>query len=98
MPSNNREPLPPEAVNPEQEDESAQSQSVAQEALNRATAPFGLVDSDKMTNDDAEDAVEDLVDHMCQMETSGIIDMSAFRGERNDDEEEGRFGNGAEAE
>ncbi len=35
---------------------------------------------------------------MVQMETSGIIDMSAFRGERNDDEEEGRYGEAAEEE
>ena len=38
----------------------------------------------------------DLVDHMIQMERSGRIDMDAFRGERNDDDEPGIFGDGAE--
>ena len=33
---------------------------------------------------------------MRQMESSGIIDMSAFRGERNDDDEEGIYGDAAE--
>jgi hypothetical protein len=29
---------------------------------------------------------------MLQMESSGRIDMSAYRGERSDDDEEGTFG------
>ena len=40
--------------------------------------------------------VQDLVDHMRQMDSSGRIDMSAFRGERNDDDEEGMLGEDGE--
>ena len=98
MTPTDRNPLPPETVGDEQEDESTQSQSVAREALDRATSTLGLGDSEKVTNGDDDDDVQDLVDHMRQMETSGIIDMSAFRGERNDDEEEGRYGEDAEEE
>jgi hypothetical protein len=33
---------------------------------------------------------------MKQMESSGRIDMDAYRGERNDDDEEGLFGEAGE--
>ena len=92
------EDLPPETFNDEQEDESSQAQSVADEALGRATSGLGDIGSEKVKSGDDSDDVQDLVDHMKQMETSGRIDMSAFAGERNDDEEEGRYGNAAEEE
>lgn len=98
MMSIDRDPLPPETIGDDQEDESAQSQSVAREALDRATSTLSLGESEKVTNGDDGDDVQDLVEHMRQMETSGIIDMGAFRGERNDDEEEGRYGDDAEEE
>ena len=79
----------PDAANLEQEDESAQAQTLADEVLGRA---------EEVKTGDETDDVQDLVDHMRQMETSGRIDMSAYRGERNDDEEEGRYGNAAEEE
>ena len=84
----------------EQEDESAQAQTLADEALGRAggSSEFGLDDTEKVSSGDESDDVQDLVDHMRQMETSGRIDMSAYRGERNDDEEEGRYGDAAEEE
>jgi|SRR6185369_9058910 hypothetical protein len=90
----------PDAVNREQEDESTQAQTVADEVLARAegAGQFGLDETEKVKAGDETDDVQDLVDHMRQMETSGRIDMSAFRGERNDDEEEGRYGNAAEEE
>jgi hypothetical protein len=88
----------PELLNDEQEDESSQAQTVADEAMDRNTSVLGLEDSEKFSTGDDSDDVQDLVDHMVQMETSGIIDMSAFRGERNDDEEEGRYGDAAEEE
>ena len=98
IPPKDRDPLPPETDNSEQDDSDAQAQTVADDALDRATAPFGLDDSEKVSSGDDSDDVPDLVDHMRQMDSSGIIDMSAFRGERNDDDEEGRFGEGAEDE
>ena len=90
--------LAPELVNDEQEEESAQAQTLADEALDRATSVFGLEDSEKVSTGDDSDDVQDLVDHMNQMASSGRIDMDAYRGERNDDEEEGRYGEDAEEE
>ncbi|MEO5586600.1 MAG: hypothetical protein ABIQ81_02790 [Novosphingobium sp.] len=90
--------LAPELTGDEQEEESSQAQSVADEAMDRTTSVFGLDESEKVSTGDDSDDVQDLVDHMNQMATSGRIDMSAYRGERNDDEEEGRYGDGAEEE
>lgn len=80
----------PEARNREQDDEDAQAQSVA-EAARRETR---LADSDKAKSGDASDDVQDLIDHMRQMERSGRIDMDAYRGERSDDDEDGELGPG----
>jgi hypothetical protein len=84
--------LPPETDNSEQEDEDAQAQTVADEALGRSSSSEGLSDTEKVKSGDETDDAQDLVDHMRQMETSGRIDMSAYRGERNDDDEEGMLG------
>ena len=80
----------PEARNREQDDEEAQAQSVAAAARGEAR----LEDSDKNRSGDANDDVQDLVDHMRQMERSGRIDMDAYRGERSDDDEEDELGPG----
>lgn len=80
----------PEARNREQDDEEAQAQSVAEAA--RHHWPQG--DSDKVNRGDDSDDVQDLVDHMNQMERSGVIDMDAYRGERSDDDEDGELGPG----
>ena len=98
MIDHDKDPLAPETVNREQDDEPDQAQSVADQALEHSTSVFGLSDTEKVANDDDTDGVQDLVDHMRQMESSGHIDMSAFRGERNDDDEEGRYGEGADEE
>jgi hypothetical protein len=88
----NRDPtLAPETVNDEQEDEDSQAQQVAEEARGRGTGP-GLGDSEKVSTGDESDDVQDLVDHMEQMNRSGRIDLDAFRGERNDDDEDGMLG------
>ena len=78
----------PEARNREQDDEDAQAQTVAEAA--RHARP--LEDSDKPKSSDASGDVQDLVDHMRQMERSGRIDMDAYRGERSDDDEDGELG------
>lgn len=92
----NRDPaLAPETVNDEQEDEDSQAQQVAEEALDRDSAA-GLGDSDKVSTGEDSDDVQDLVDHMEQMNRSGRIDLDAFRGERNDDDEEGMLGDQGE--
>ena len=90
--------ITPGADSAEQDDESSQAQTVADDAADRATGGIGLGESEKVKSGDETDNVQDLVDHMHQMDRSGIIDMSAFRGERNDDEEEGRYGPRAEEE
>ncbi len=86
------EDLAPENLNPEQDDEPTQAQTLADEALGRSSDDFGLEDSEKVPGGDGDDDVQDLVDHMRQMERSGRIDNDAFRGERNDDDEEGLLG------
>ena len=73
----------PENRNRAQDDESAQAQTVAESARHRR--PSG--DTRKSVARDETDDVEDLVDHMIQMDHSGRIDMSAYRGERSDDGE-----------
>ncbi|MDR6832703.1 MULTISPECIES: hypothetical protein [unclassified Sphingopyxis] len=80
----------PEATNREQDDEDAQAQTVA--AAARHERP--LADSTKVGSGEASDDVQDLVDHMNQMERSGRIDMDAYRGERSDDDEDGELGPG----
>ena len=84
--------LPPEAHNQEQDDEGAQAQTLADEVLDRQGDGPGLSDSEKVGTGEDDGGMADLVDHMRQMESSGRIDMSAFRGERNDDDEEGSLG------
>lgn len=86
----------PETHNAEQDDEDAQAQSVAGGAYHRDA--LGLSDTVKVSTGSDLDDVQDLVDHMRQMDSSGVIDMGAFAGERNDDEEEGRYGETAEEE
>ena len=82
------EELAPENQNSEQDDEDSQAQTLADEALGRSSDDFGLDDSEKVSTGDEDDDVQDLVDHMRQMERSGRIDNDAYRGERNDDDED----------
>lgn len=80
----------PEAHNREQDDEDAQAQTVAEAARHQRR----LEDSYKAKAGDASGDVQDLVDHMRQMERSGRIDMDAYRGERSDDDEDEEIGPG----
>lgn len=83
-----RDTQAPEAVNREQEDEEAQAQTVAE--ASRRERPLGNSVKAKGPGDSGD--VQDLVDHMRQMERSGRIDMGAYRGERSDDDEDGELG------
>lgn len=79
----------PEAYNAEQDDEGAQAQQVAEDVRNRPAFFEGQSGHGSKTNPaqiNADDE-QDVVDHMQQMERSGQIDMGAYRGERNDDDE-----------
>ena len=85
----------PEAHNQSQDDEGEQSQTLADEALGRGS-DFGEGESEKPEYDGIDendgDSTPDLVDTMNQMVSSGRIDMGAFRGERNDDDDEDGLG------
>lgn len=84
-----------ETENREQDDADAQAQSVADDALGRAADQSedsergGRSDPAALTPDD----VPDIVDRMEQMVSSGRLDMDAFRGEPDHDDEPGMHGN-----
>lgn len=86
--------LAPETFNDEQEDESTQTQSVAAGALAGEGQHGSPLDSlkDDNSSDLMDDSTQDLVDHMRDMEQSGRIDMSAYRGEPNMDDNEDKYG------
>lgn len=84
--------LAPENTNSEQRDSDSQSQTVAAESRNKATAAFGLEESEKLESIFDDSNVQDLVDHMNQMLRSGAIDMSAFAGEPNHDDDVDKYG------
>ena len=86
--------LAPEPDNPEQDDEPAQAQTLSDEIMRGSD--LGLSETVKVSSGEVSDDVPDLVDHMRQMASSGVIDMGAYAGERNDDEEEDRYGPAAE--
>lgn len=76
------------------EDEAEQAQSLADEALGGDSA-FDIGDSERVPSrgfDEEGGSVPDLIDHMKQMVRDGRIDMSAFRGERMDDDVEEGLG------
>jgi len=83
----------PDRDNAEQDDEGAQAQEVAQEALMRGDRPResagsehgGRSDPTQILPDDAQD----LVDVMTDMDHSGRIDMGAYDGEEPMDDEDG---------
>lgn len=84
--------LAPETENAEQdEDAEEQAQTVTEEARNRATGQ-GLKDSEKVNSGDPSDDEQDLVDRMRQMDRSGRIDMDAFEGEPNHDDDVDKYG------
>ena len=80
----------PELHNSEQDDELEQAQTVAEEAGYK-DAEHSPLDSIKVTNGDDADAAQDLIDRMRDMEQSGRIDMGAYRGEPNLDDNEDKY-------
>ena len=82
----------PETHNEEQDDDLAQAQEVAEDALNKA-GDWSPLDSVKVHGGiDDEDAEQDLIDRMRDMEQSGRIDMGAYAGEPNMDDNEDKYG------
>ena len=83
----------PELHNSEQDDELEQAQTLADEARNK-DAEASPLDSVK-PDDEGEimdDSSQDLIDRMRDMEQSGRIDMGAYRGEPNMDDNEDKYG------
>jgi len=82
----------PELHNSEQEDEDEQSQTVAEEALEGLAFEPSPLDSTKVNGGLDDDSTQDLIDHMRDMEQSGRIDMDAYAGEENLDDNEDKYG------
>jgi len=83
--------LAPEAHNDEQDDESSQAQTVAEEARGKGLQrPTGT----RKPSDSGGGSEQDVVDHMHDMESSGRIDMGAYRGEPNHDDNTDKYGKG----
>ena len=105
-PRQNRETISaeeaPELHNAEQDDELDQAQTLADEALAGGARDASPLDSIKP--DDAnglggelmDDSTQDLIDKMRDMEQSGRIDMGAYRGEPNHDDEDEAYGDAIE--
>lgn len=83
--------LPPETHNDEQDDERSQAQTVAEDARGQSGA--SPTESRKPRDPEGE-SEQDVVDHMRDMESSGQIDMGAFRGEPNHDDNVDKYGEG----
>ena len=83
----------PELHNAEQDDELEQAQIVAREARYKdaEASPLDSVKSDE-PGEVMDDSTQDLIDHMRDMEQSGRIDMGAYRGEPNMDDNEDKYG------
>jgi hypothetical protein len=82
----------PETHNDEQDEHLTQAQEVAEDARNRA-GDWSPLDSEKVHGGiDDEDAGQDLIDRMRDMEQSGRIDMGAYAGEPNMDDNEDKYG------
>jgi len=81
----------PETDNDEQEDERSQAHVIAEEARNKDAAASPL-DSIRVNGGIDDDSTQDLIDHMRDMEQSGRIDMDAYAGEDNLDDNEDKYG------
>lgn len=83
----------PETHNDEQDDSRNQAQQVARQARDLTEETTSPTESIKGPNKSGlmGDSTQDLVDHMRDMESSGRIDMDAFNGEPNHDDNEGKY-------
>ena len=86
--------LAPETHNDEQDDHRSQAQEVAEQAqdvTSETVSPTESIKSDKSSGL-MGGSTQDTVDHMRDMESSGRIDMDAYAGEPNLDDNEGKYG------
>ena len=83
--------LAPENENSEQVAAYEQAQTVADQAQDRTTSILGTNSDHAPSGLTAPDA-QDLVDHMNQMDRGNTVDMSAYRGEPNHDDNVDKLG------
>jgi hypothetical protein len=89
------EGLPPEVYNTEQDAKGEQAQDVAEAAQleeSHTSSPTESTKPEPGGYDPAPGSEADLIDEMRRMEGEGRIDMSAFAGEPNHDDEPETFG------
>ncbi|MBX7528420.1 hypothetical protein [Qipengyuania vesicularis] len=88
--------LAPETHNDEQDDHRSQAQEVAQQAEQLTSETRSPTESGKGPNQSGlmGDSTQDTIDHMRDMESSGRIDMDAYRGEPNHDDNVDKYGKG----
>ena len=86
--------LAPEMHNDEQDDHRDQAQQVTEEARGLTPDIETPTESEKGRGetDLMNDSTQDTIDRMKDMETSGRIDMDAYRGEPNHDDNQDKFG------
>lgn len=90
--------LGPEDAGTEQMDSPAQAQTLADEVLHGPVSRHSPTESKRVKSGLGDDSTQDLVDHMRDMESSGIIDMGAFANEPNHDDDEDKYGKDARLE
>ena len=84
--------LAPETHNDEQDDHRSQAQEVSEQAQRPETeSPAESRKSDN-TSGLMDDSTQDVVDRMRDMESSGRIDMDAYRREPNHDDNVDKYG------
>jgi hypothetical protein len=86
--------LAPELHNDEQDDHRDQAQEVAEDARIK-DGDHSPLDSVKVNSGIGDNSEQDLIDRMRDMEQSGRIDMDAYAGEPNMDDNEDKFGPGS---
>ena len=86
--------LAPETHNDEQDDHRSQAQEVAEQAREVTSETGSPTESIKSDNSSGlmGDSTQDTVDHMRDMESSGRIDMDAYTGEPNHDDNVDKYG------
>src|SRR5690554_2420708 len=92
IPENAQDSEAPEGKNRSQRDEARQAQTVSEQAQHKDRSAASDHDPSSDPGEVNPQDAQDLVDHMKQMERSGVIDNSAYRGERNDADSESPLG------
>ena len=86
--------LAPETHNDEQDDHRSQAQEVAEQAESVTGETGSPTESTKVSDSIAVQGAskQDTVDHMRDMESSGRVDMDAYAGEPNHDDNVDKYG------